>query len=49
MKLWEISGSMPRVQRARLRSITLAYAGLFLALVLWIVLGAVNVAYARRR
>ena len=34
LKLWEISGSMPRVQRARLRSITLAYAGLFLALVL---------------
>ena len=34
VRLWEISGAMPRVQRARLRSITLAFAGVFLALVL---------------
>ena len=33
-RLWGISAAMPRVQRARLRSITLAYGGVIVALVL---------------
>jgi PAS domain S-box-containing protein len=33
-RLWGISAGMSQVQRARLRSITLAYAGVFVALVL---------------
>ena len=33
-RLWHISTTMPRVQRARLRSITLAYAGVIVALLL---------------
>ena len=33
-RLWGISSAMPRVQRARLRSITLAYGGVIVALVL---------------
>ena len=34
IRLWAISASMPRVQRARLRSITIAYAGVTVALFL---------------
>ena len=36
LRLWEISETMPRVQRARLRSITLAYGGVLAALLLTI-------------
>jgi PAS domain S-box-containing protein len=32
LKMWAISSPMPRVQRARLRSITIAYAGVIVAL-----------------
>ncbi len=34
VRLWSLSAAMPRVQRARLRSITLAYAGVVVALLL---------------
>jgi PAS domain-containing protein len=34
LRLWDMSGGMPRVQRARLRSITLAFAAVFVALML---------------
>jgi len=34
LKLWDLSTGMPRVQRARLRSITLAYTGVIVALLL---------------
>jgi PAS domain S-box-containing protein len=34
IRLWGLSAALPRVQRARLRSITLAYAGVIVALLL---------------